>query len=112
MVITDRLHIVTLPVVVKIGTAPSGVPVGGLGISLGRFGVFFRTDFRFVCFPMVLVAYVFRNIVKMHTYKHVKACELRSDFFKSVVFLKGYFFVVKKCVKKITGLGRIHFAFY
>ena len=82
----------TLSVVVKIGTAPSGVPVGGLGISLGRFGVFFRTDFRFVCFPMVLVAYVFRNIVKMHTYKHVKACELSADLLKSVVFLEGRIF--------------------
>ena len=82
----------TPPVVVKIDTAPSRVPVGLLGILLGQFGVFFRTDFRFVCFPMVLVAYVFRNIVKMHTYKHVKACELRSDLLKHVVFLEGRIF--------------------
>ena len=82
----------TPPVVVKIDTALSRVPVGRLGILLGRLGVFFRTDFRFVCFPMVLVAYVFRNIVKMDTYKHVKACELRADLLKSVVFLGGRIF--------------------
>ena len=69
-------------------------PQIGSGLGEAKFanprlpGGQFGTDFQNLHIPIVPVAYVSRNLIKMHINKHFASCDLRVNLLKNVVFLK------------------------